>query len=306
MTVGAQGPYAADLELALRLADAADALTLRPVPRRRPRRRDQARPDPGSDADRGVERLCRERLATQPPADGVLGEEWAATGRRRPAGGAGSLDPIDGTKNFVRGVPVWATLLGLVDGDRHRRRRGVGAGAGPPLVGRPRRRAPGRRRRPVGDARAGCRVSAVGALADASLSYSDRSGWPDGGAGVRRARRPCWRTRAYGDFWSHLLVAEGAVDVAASPSCPLGRRGAGRRWSRRPAAGSPGCDGGRRLGRRGRAHHATGCCTTTCSRCSASASAGRRRRPRRQPRTRPGQRSEQRGRGSTAARSNQP
>jgi len=60
-------------------------------------------------------------------------------------------------------------------------------------------------------------VSRVSALADASLSYSDTVGWPDGGTGLAQLAGQCWRTRAYGDFWSHLLVAEGAVDIAAEP-----------------------------------------------------------------------------------------
>jgi histidinol-phosphatase len=220
VTVGGQGPYAADLELALHIADEADALTLR-----RFRATDlvvETKPDltPVSDADRDVERLCRDRLATHRPADSVVGEE---EGGERPSpswqGRRWVVDPVDGTKNFVRGVPVWATLVGLVDGTDPvvgvvsapalgRRWWGArGGGAWSTWTGDP----------TGGDEPRRLRVSAVRAIADASLSYSDRTGWPDGGAGFDRLARTCWRTRAYGDFWSHVLVAEGAVDVAAEP-----------------------------------------------------------------------------------------
>jgi histidinol-phosphatase len=209
------GTYAADLALALALADAADRVSLD---------RFQAldlvvetKPDltPVSDADRAVEALLRARLSQARPGDGIVGEEQGGS-----LAGTGSprrwvLDPIDGTKNYVRGVPVWATLLALVDGPdpvvgvvsapalgrRWWAARGGGAWAGGPMVDPPRR----------------LRVSTVSRLVDASLSYSDAVGWPDGGSAFQSLAAECWRTRAYGDFWSHLLVAEGAVDLAVEP-----------------------------------------------------------------------------------------
>jgi histidinol-phosphatase len=113
-------------------------------------------------------------------------------------------------------VPVWATLVALVDGTdvvvgvvsapalgrRWWAARGAGAWATAPVPDSAARR---------------LQVSGVRKVEDASLSYSDRVGWPDGGAGFDALARRCWRTRAYGDFWSHVLVAEGAVDVAAEP-----------------------------------------------------------------------------------------
>jgi histidinol-phosphatase len=212
-----------DLALALEMADAADVLTLD---------RFQAldlvvetKPDltPVSDADRAAEQLLRALIAARRPGDLVVGEEFG-DGAGGPASlDAGSaaggrrwiLDPIDGTKNYVRGVPVWATLIALVSdgevvvgvvsapalGRRWWASRGAGAWAGGALVGGPRR----------------LRVSEVAAVSDASLSYSDTVGWPDGGAGFRDLADQSWRTRAYGDFWSHVLVAEGAVDVAVEP-----------------------------------------------------------------------------------------
>ncbi len=220
----ATGPYAEDLELALALADAADELTVG-----RFRAADlvvETKPDltPVSDADRAVEEMVRRRLGTARPDDRVVGEEQG--GEQPDAGWQGRrwvVDPIDGTKNFVRGVPVWATLVALVDGTdvvvgvvsapalgrRWWAARGAGAWASTSV-----------RESGVGSASDGARrlrVSGVAALDDASLSYSDREGWPDAGAGFEELTRRCWRTRAYGDFWSHVLVAEGAVDVAAEP-----------------------------------------------------------------------------------------
>jgi histidinol-phosphatase len=207
------GPYGDDLALALDLADAADGLTLD-----RFLAADlvvETKPDltPVSDADKATEALLRSRLAVARPRDGIVGEEMAET-----AGTDGRrwvLDPIDGTANFVRGVPVWATLVALVvDGEplvgvvsapalgrRWWAAPEAGAWVGGELVPAPRR----------------MRVSGVRRLEDASLSFSDERGWPDDGVAFHDLVRRCWRTRAYGDFWSHLLVAEGAVDVAVEP-----------------------------------------------------------------------------------------
>jgi histidinol-phosphatase len=206
-----------DLALAHRLADAADAVTLS-----RFRAQDlavQAKPDltPVSDADLAVEREVRATLAEVRPGDAVLGEEDGVTGD---GPRQWIVDPVDGTKNFVRGVPVWATLValsvegrvvaGVVSAPALGRRwwaaRGLGAFAG----------------RSAADAQP-LRVSAVGRLADASLSYSSLTGWEEQGRlpGLLQLSREVWRTRAYGDFWSHMLVAEGAVDVSCEPEVSL-------------------------------------------------------------------------------------
>jgi len=206
-----------DLALAHELADAADAITLD-----RFGALDlvvEAKPDltPVSDADTAVERAVRTALASRRPHDAVLGEEdgETGTGPRRWV-----VDPVDGTKNFVRGVPVWATLLALQQdgtttvgvvsapalGRRWWAARGSGAHAGGSL-------ATARR----------LRVSAVGDLPDASVAYSSLTGWEDQGRlpGLLRLSRTVWRTRAYGDFWSHVLVAEGAVDASFEPEVSL-------------------------------------------------------------------------------------
>ncbi|SRR5579875_53028 len=206
-----------DLRFAHVLADAADDITMR-----RFRALDlsvQAKPDltPVTDADLATEESLRNVLRRARPRDAMLGEEYgrAGAGQR-----CWIIDPIDGTKNFVRGVPVWATLIGLMaDGEMvvgvvsapALGRRWWGAKDGGAWTGRSLTKA------------ATCRVSAVSRLQDASLSYSDLSTWEATGQldqflGLARA---VWRTRAYGDFWSHVLVAEGAVDISAESQVSL-------------------------------------------------------------------------------------
>jgi len=202
--------YENDLELATRLADAADAITTA-----RFRALDLAverKPDrtPVTDADTAVEDAIRAILATDRPDDAVLGEErggTAATGR------AWVLDPIDGTKNFLRGVPVWATLIALVeDGDP------VVGMISAPLLGR-------RWWAAAGDGAwmsdsAGVRrisVSKVASLGDAYLSTTDVNSWVEYHSREKYLDLvdACWESRAFGDFWHHCLVAEGALDVTA-------------------------------------------------------------------------------------------
>ncbi len=218
-----ESAYAEDLELALRLADAADAISLSRFGAAD--LRVDAKPDltPVSDADLAVETTIRGILADERPADGVVGEEFGEATLRAGQPGTGRrwvIDPIDGTKNFVRGVPVWATLIALLDDDDIV----VGVVSAPALARRWwaasgsaawTRFAGGSPRR--------CSVSAVGRIADASLSYSDLSEWRHSGhgAGFQAVLSECWRTRAYGDFYSYMLVAEGAVDIAAEPELSL-------------------------------------------------------------------------------------
>ncbi|MBL7633183.1 histidinol-phosphatase [Frankia sp. CN6] len=198
------------MALALSLADAADKITLARF--QAVDLRVESKPDntPVSDADTAVESMIRERLATARPADAVLGEEEGLTGdaRRR-----WILDPVDGTKNFVRGVPVWATLLGLeVDGEM------VVGVASAPAMGRrwwAARDSGAYTRTATGDTRA-LRVSSVARLEDAFLSFASIETWTERGRldELLHLAGQVWRSRAYGDFWSHMMVAEGAVDVA--------------------------------------------------------------------------------------------
>lgn len=209
--------HADDLRLAHILADSVDQLTMA-----RFKAQDlqvESKPDltPVTDADRDAEQLIRAQLARARSRDQVIGEEFGSDGE---AARQWIIDPIDGTKNFVRGVPVWATLIGLIeDGEAvlgvvsapalSRRWWGaIGAGSytGPRISSATR-----------------LQVSGVDVLSDASLSYSSLEGWAE-----RRMLREWlnfmqgfWRTRAYGDFWSYMLLAEGAVDVAAEPELAL-------------------------------------------------------------------------------------
>jgi histidinol-phosphatase len=206
-----------DLRLAHLLADDADSITMS-----RFRALDlhvTAKPDlsPVSDADTAVEEALRRTLSRARPRDAVQGEEMADTGwgPRRWV-----IDPIDGTKNFIRGVPVWATLIALMINDEV----AIGVVSAPAL---------GRRwwASLGGGSYAGkslmsatpCRVSDVARIEDASLSYASVSAWVDAGQGQEFVdlMRACWRTRAYGDFWSYMLVAEGGVDIACEPELAL-------------------------------------------------------------------------------------
>ncbi|KLL11743.1 histidinol-phosphatase [Protofrankia sp. BMG5.30] len=211
-------PIGDDLALALALADAADAITLARF--QAVDLRVEAKPDatPVTDADTAVEAMIRARLAESRPGDAVLGEEQGLIGadtRRRWV-----VDPVDGTKNFVRGVPVWGTLLALeVDGEV------VVGVASAPAMGRRWWAARGQgahTRTAVGETRS-LAVSAVADLADAYLSFASVESWSAAGrlAPFLGLVDAVWRTRAYGDFWSHMMVAEGAVDLACEPDVSL-------------------------------------------------------------------------------------
>lgn len=207
--------YAADLSLALELADDADALTLSRFGALDLRVATKPDRTPVSDADEAVERLLRDRLGAQRPGDAVVGEEFGGNDAGPSTPRRWILDPVDGTKNFVRGVPVWATLLALSDAGRV----AVGVVSAPALGRRWwAARGAGAWVSTAGGSPRRCRVSGVARLADAFLSYSSRSGW---GGGFDALAAQVWRTRAFGDFWSHVLVAEGAVDVSAEPEVAL-------------------------------------------------------------------------------------
>jgi histidinol-phosphatase len=202
-----------DLRLAHLLADDADSLSMD-----RFKAIDlhvSTKPDltPVSDADEAVETAIRRTLGRARPRDSVQGEEQGTTGSgpRR-----WIIDPIDGTKNYVRGVPVWATLISLVVDDevvvgcvtapalgrRWWASKGGGAWTGRSLMSAKQ-----------------CHVSDVDDVADASFSYASLDAWDEIGRldAMLALMRRCWRTRAYGDFWSYMLLAEGAVDIAAEP-----------------------------------------------------------------------------------------
>jgi histidinol-phosphatase len=215
-----------DLELALRLADIADQISLK-----RYQALDlviETKPDasPVTDADKAVESAIRSEITELRSDDLVVGEEFGS-----PDSLAGKyywvIDPIDGTKNYLRGVPTWATLIGLIDpvgevvvgvvsapalarrwwaakglGAKTQFNSGVNSGTGAGEITE-------------------LKVSKVSKLSDASISYSDLVGWGERKDKFVALQEKVWRTRGHGDFWSHMLVAEGAVDVAVEPSLSL-------------------------------------------------------------------------------------
>ena len=205
-----------DLTLALELADQADALTMDRFGALD--LRVETKPDltPVTDADRGAEETLRAALAQARPADTVFGEEFggttASTGRQW------VIDPIDGTKNFVRGVPVWCTLIALLDDGVPT----LGVVSAPALA---RRWWAAEGQGAFGSFNGTTRklsVSGVSDLSAASLSYSDlTTGWDDRRERFVELTDAVWRVRAYGDFWSYCMVAEGAVDIACEPEVKL-------------------------------------------------------------------------------------
>jgi histidinol-phosphatase len=193
----------ADLRYALELADAADALTLQRF--RATDLRVDTKPDltPVTDADRAVERMMRERIARDRPGETVLGEEEGDDG--------GSVrwivDPIDGTRNFSRGIPVWASLIAL-----EREGRVVCGVTSAPALGHRWWAARGE-----GAFRDGERieVSRIASLEEATVSFS-RSGLDD--PKLLDLARRAWHAQPFSDFWAHLLVAEGAVEISVEHS----------------------------------------------------------------------------------------
>jgi histidinol-phosphatase len=236
----------------LSLADTADEITLS-----RFRARDlvvDSKPDltPVTEADRKAEEVLRARIESERPGDGVLGEEFgerAGESERR-----WILDPVDGTKSFARGVPVWATLVALED-------RGVitvGVVSAPAL---------GRRWWAARDSGAfangaAIRVSDVSAIEDALLCYTSGPTFEEYGLGdrFRALAARCWAARGFADFWGHVLVAEGSADIALEPVMNLWDNApmqviveeAGGRFT--DLAGRPRPDGGNALTTNGRLH----------------------------------------------------
>lgn len=206
-----------DLGLAREMADLADSITMRRF--QSASLVVESKPDltPVSEADLRCERELRALLDSRRPEDAILGEEFG--GEPSFEGRQWVIDPIDGTKNYVRGVPVWATLIALlVDGQPqlgfisapalHRRwwaTRGQGAFA------------------QFGEDTKGIQVSKVTTLSDASVSFSSLEGWQDRGLKEQfyALSESTWRLRGFGDFWSYCMVAEGVVDIACEPEVSL-------------------------------------------------------------------------------------
>ena len=215
-----ESKYAEDLALAHLLADIADSISLD-----RYQSLDlviTTKPDntPVTDADRAVETAIRQALATHRPNDGLLGEEFGSdiTGAKR----YWVIDPIDGTKNFMRGVPTWATLIALVEvADDGTQEVVVGVASSPALARRWHASCCEGAFVTFNGTTRKISVSQVSEMSDASVTYSDFVGFDSRLDAFNAILKKAWRTRGMGDFWSHMLVAEGAVDIAIEPTLAI-------------------------------------------------------------------------------------
>lgn len=241
-----------DLATALRAANAADAVTLPRFRSTELRVDTKADDSPVTEADRLGEQAIRKVIAADFPGDAVLGEEYG----NQPGGDRRwIIDPIDATVNYVRGIPVWGTLIaleedgravcGVVSAPALGRRWWAERGAGAWVDGAP------------------MRVSSIADLSDAQLSLNSPDGLDDDAlALVLALSRRCSRTRGFGDFWAFMLLAEGGVDVVIEPIAAV--------WDLAPLQviveeaggaltgldGSPGYDRGNALATNGLLHEA--------------------------------------------------
>jgi histidinol-phosphatase len=237
-----------DLQLALSLADEADGMTMRHF-RTAFAVRTKADRTPVTEVDEAVERMLTERLSRARPDDAIVGEEFGTRGN---SARRWIVDPIDATKNFIRGIPVFATLIAL-EGE-------VGVVSAPAL---------GRRWWAARGQGAFCNgtpihVSGVATLDGSHLCYDDVPGFEKYSLGERflALARRCCRTRGFGDFWSHMLVAEGAVEIAVEPEVAVWDLAAlqviveeaGGRFTN--LAGEARADGGSAVSTNGRVHEA--------------------------------------------------
>jgi histidinol-phosphatase len=201
-----------ELALALDVADAADAFTL---PHFHEADFDldwkQNRTEV-TEIDRRAETMIVSHLLHERPGHGAFGEEHGPQGDPE-SPWQWVVDPIDGTSGFVRGIPIWATLIALVHAERgavlgvvsapalgRRWWGGLGLGAEMEVFGD---------RRPIV-------VSTVDDLSEAQVSITHNDGWDRLGLtpALIRLQQRARRSRGIGDFWQHMLVAEGAMDVA--------------------------------------------------------------------------------------------
>jgi len=205
------GDLVPDLELALRLADAADAASMSRFDAADLDVRLKADASHVTEADLATERALRAVLESERPADGVFGEEYGVTGD---SNRQWIIDPIDGTANYLKGIPMWTTLIALaIDGVP---RVGV---ASQPAIGRRWWAATGLgawTTTPSGGTRR-LGVSAVDAIADSSVSFQSIGQWRDAGKldALERLTSAVWRDRGYGDAWPYMLLAEGRLEFVA-------------------------------------------------------------------------------------------
>jgi len=235
-----------DLQLALELADISDRITLRSF-RGSFAVRTKADHTPVSEVDEAVEKAIRERLSRERPGDAIIGEEF---GRDGDSARRWIIDPIDATKNYIRGIPVFATLIaldrevGVVSAPALHRRWWAARGEGAKCDGQP------------------IRVSSIDRLEGAQIGYDSVAEFEDTGLRERfiELQRRCGRARGFGDFWIHMLVAEGAAEIAVEPrvawwdmaAVQVIVEEAGGRFTN--LRGEPRADGGSALSTNGKLH----------------------------------------------------
>lgn len=203
-----------DLQRALRLADVADEITLRYYLSAHLQVEKKPDASPVTQADKACEQALRD-MAEHEFGDAYIGEEGARVTSKN--GRFWMVDPIDGTKNFLRGMPVWATLIALSD------KGGLQtAVVSAPALGRRWWAARGKGAF-TSDTNASVRqlhVSKVSSIEDAFLGYASLFSWdrvPVGSDKVLALLKSAWRSRAVGDFLNYMLVAEGAIDACFEP-----------------------------------------------------------------------------------------
>ena len=206
-----EGDLGPDLELALRLADAADEASMSRFDAPDLEVSTKADASHVTEADLATERAIRSLLEAERPGDGVFGEEYGVTGDSTRQW---IIDPIDGTANYLKGIPMWTTLIALVvDGVP---RVGV---ASQPAIGRRWWAATGLgawTNTPDGEPQR-LAVSSIDAIAESSVSFQSIGQWREAGQldALERLTASVWRDRGYGDAWPYMLLAEGRLEFVA-------------------------------------------------------------------------------------------
>ena len=205
------GDLSDDLDLALRMADEADRVSMSRFDAADLTIDTKADASFVTEADLATERALRALLDAERPDDAIFGEEY---GRSGDSARQWVIDPIDGTSNYLKGIPMWATLIALViDGVP---RVGV---VSQPAIGRRWWAASGRgawTNTSAGEPRR-IRVSDVATVEDSSVSFQSITQWADAGRtdDLLRIAAAVWRDRGYGDAWPYMLLAEGRLEMVA-------------------------------------------------------------------------------------------
>jgi len=198
----------ADLNFALHLADMADEITLRPFHSRDFSVDWKANKTEVTELDRKTELVISAEIAQHRPTHGIFGEEHGSSGSTN-SNLTWIIDPIDGTSNYTRGIPAWATLISLVDANDQVL---VGVVSAPALHSR----WWASLGKGAFNSRGKLAVSSIATLSESQVSTTYSPEWDvaAGSQNLLRLQQLAYRARGFGDFWQHMLVAEGALDAA--------------------------------------------------------------------------------------------